>query len=259
MNGFYLSQGDWSNVYYVRYHSGKMGDFLTSLLIYSFRKKYLPPGAFAVENFEYLPHCKRWMSYSSDGNLILKESKVLDETALYNELSARVDNYFPFVIANERPIDIHSDKCFKNINLVRPSFANNLVFMAPIMKIYKHSLDISIPSQDKVFSNLTGQKFHDECKGVLDAYRREESKIDYSNLYRIDIFKLIFEKDAQELKDIIDVNDLGIINMLELAKRDVLDIAEYFDIDFMSFYNSTNKIITTNKVLDLYRKCLEIM
>lgn len=270
MNNFSLSLDDWSNVYYVRYSSGTMGDFLASLLIYSFKKKYLQSGEHSVERFEYLPFCKRWVSYSSDVDQILKNFTVLDETLLYNQLSKRVNNQLPFIIINEKRLNLPNDQCFKNINLIRPVFAKNLSFMATLMKIYKHSFDITLADKDKL--SVVGQEstpikdkfvitrpfFNEACMKGGDPHRNDANKIKYSNLYKIDIFKLIFDKDTQGLEDIIDINDIGVINILNIAQRDVLDIAEYFNIDFMEFYKDSSKIIEIDEITRLFLKCQEL-
>jgi hypothetical protein len=229
---------DWSNAYLIKYISGDMGDFVANILDISLIADQ--PWASIRHNSSYYPWSKKWcyanhaVNYLRD-NLCWNTKTPVFSTETLCELLSRNASGSNILIYEHQNVEHTID--LKNINLIRVFFPPEYALLAEVLKIYKHKFDF-------VNSYLKAKLNKDQFVAQMTSNYNDRNNVDllckpikgYKNLYEFNVIKFLFEGDTQGF-DFIDCNNVRVKNMINLAKGDILEICDYYGIDFADIPN----------------------
>lgn len=256
-----ISPNYFEDTYLLYYGAGCMGDFLGSLITYSFHKTFDKPISYhGPDSFFYEPWSKKWLLRDSSENglrrfMMTKRNlpPVLDSFELAKLLPTITDSKkslrIPFLFVSEN-LGIyakaeHPAQNLSNISLISARFSNlehkPLYFFLSLYKNSLHAKKLS-HSDELEFANWAKQSI------MSGNFFPIKDKIkNYKKYYNVDMLKLILDNDFQDL-DMID-NSSETKNMINVARRDMIEILDFFDLDLDNLNN-----IDTDKLKIIYRR-----
>lgn len=278
-----ISQFDLSDTFLLYYGAGSMGDFLSSLLLFSFNKKFNRSQQSAgPDSFYYEPWSKKWVTRDSSTNqfrnFLYKRSQAseaktpimemvqeyqntelefrgvkdiglnyhLDSTlanpqcelAIVLRLigSIRKDEQVPYLFVSENLADYFrysvKQQDLPNLSFIEAGFSEQKFYpLYFILSLYKNKLHYNNQSAEDFSRGRTA--FIEEAMHILKHGRNfavNSQLINHRQYVYIDTLKLILDYDTQGL-EVLDNTNIQLRNMIDLARRDMFDILEFFELD----------------------------
>jgi len=274
MTAHRITQNDFSDCYMLYYGAGSMGDFLASLIIYSFNEKFNKPFAYNKPDcFYYEPWSKKWVVKDSSmdkfrdylirrrsGPPIEKEI-TLDELAQEFQIPVEAiqsdsemlsllpkiipqekSNKIPFLFVSENlglyfRKDIPAQK-IPNINFIDSKIADKkyypLYFLLPL---YKHSLCHDKFNRPKF---ITKENFISDAMKILGKVN--EDRLQGRN--RVIKDKILqtrnyYEFDIMKLLLNYDPQQLDFLITDTAASRNMIDVARKDMLEILEFFDLT--------------------
>jgi hypothetical protein len=269
-----ISIDNFSDAYLLGYGAGSMGDFLASLMIYSFYKKFNQPHRREIaDSFYYEPWSKKWLvndsttgkfrTYLEERKNIIHSSDPTNTTNLRKfhiteEMINSSDELAHFFVRNSGPNKLKkipyffvsenitfysrtevSGQRLKNINFIYSRFKDTALYpLYFLLPLYKNTISAKRYSAS-IFQ--TRDEFISDTEKILTAAKNnrpivrgqsevQDKILEKKNHYDFDIMKLLLEYDPQGLEFLI-TDDAESKNMIDLARRDMFDILDFFNLD----------------------------
>lgn len=243
-----ISSDNFEDSYLLYYGAGCMGDFLGSLITHSFNKIFDKPVSYhGPDSFYYEPWSKKWLLSDSSDNRFrnfmmakknMPTSKGSDELA---KLLTSLSDYkkslkIPFLFVSEN-LGVYSRpdqpaQILPKINFITAKFSLEYKPLYFWLSLYKNVL------HSKKMTHSSETEFITQANRIMSSgyYFPITQKIqEFKKHYEVDMMKLILNNDVQDL-DII-YSDSETKNMINLARRDMIEILDFYNLDLYDLKN----------------------
>jgi hypothetical protein len=282
MNKHIISADNFGDSYMLSYVPGCMGDFLASIILHSFKKKFFPVNCHDnVDSFNYEPWSKKWVVRDSTNSKLrqylfkreqthpfsdkINVNDFITEFKLNRTMFQTDKELASFLVSNvdsrkipELPFFFVSEtlSLYSKANAINQQLPGMTVIEACIvdarykplyvlLSSYKHKL---AGYERNEFSNIDRKMFinYFATLSTVNPTSIESKMSGVKKFHKIDMMKLILDYDTQGL-DILLIDDIEIRNMIDTARRDVNDILEFYGLELDNFPK-----FTVDKLNDLY-------
>lgn len=273
--------------YIVVYEAGGLGDFLSSILCYSFyieTNSQMPYDR--VDSFTYSPWSKKWVFRDSSAGYLrnyiykIKEIKTLSFLSRIQCIQSLNEefNLKQRFIGTPHELDhllsifsIHRDnysipyiytcESFDALKFMVPQmlddyyclhigfFEKRYKFLYYLLRTYKNVLHTNKVDSKEFYVNNYNEFFGKLHPDRLDVYLKIKQA---RKIIKVDMLELILNNNTQGL-DQIKINNQQIKNMISTAKYDVLEILDYFG------YSLDTETFGLEEVNNVYEKLVALV